>query len=314
MKKRPVVVCTDPGIDDFIALCMLLDRPELDVLGIVALSGNVGLDVTVNNALVVKELCRQPEIPVLAGSAKPLKRPVRSASNIHGQSGLGKSVCLHSELPVWDEDGAEFIARTARAHAGELELVSLGPLTDVALAVTRHPEIVPMIRDVLIMGGGIHRGNATRYAEFNIVADPEAAAEVFASGVHVTMVGLDATHRCVMPRSSIEAMRYDSVLGRAVPAMLGDYADIYRSVHGIEGMIIHDAICVVMLWHPEWFTCHEWHVHVCLDESEHLGQTVADETGGSGLAPNCTVAMDCDSERINDCIVRSMRSLIERIG
>ena len=79
-------------------------------------------------------------------------------------------------------------------------------------------------------------------------------------------------------------------------------------------MIIHDAICVVMLWHPEWFTCHEWHVYVCLDEGEHLGQTVADETGGSGLAPNCTVAMDCDGDRINDCIVRSMRSLIERNG
>lgn len=313
MEKRPVVICTDPGIDDFIALCLMLAHPEFDVLGIIALSGNVGLDITVNNALVVKELCGRPDIPVLAGSAKPLVRPVRSACNIHGQSGLGKSVCLHSALPVHAENGAAFLARMAKEHAGKLEVISLGPLTDVALAVTQEPEIVPMIKNVLVMGGGVHLGNATAYAEFNIVADPEAAAAVFSSGVHMTMVGLDATHQCIMPRSVIDRLPQENALGRAIAAMLNDYADIYLSVHGITGMIIHDAICVLMLWHPEWFERHEWHVAVCLDEGEHLGQTVADESGAGGRAPNCTVVMDCDAQKINDCIVAELQQIIRNV-
>lgn len=307
MEKRPVVICTDPGIDDFIALCMMLARPELDVLGMIALSGNVGLDITVNNALLVKELCGRSDIPVLAGSAKPLKRPVRSAQYIHGQSGLGKSVNLRTTLTPETENGADFLARMAKAHAGKIEIVSLGPLTDVALAVTRHPEIVPMIRNVLIMGGGVNAGNASRYAEFNIVADPEAAAVVFSSGVHMTMVGLDATNRCLLPRSVIETLRADNALGKAIPAMLSDYADIYLAVHKIEGMIIHDAICAVMLWHPEWFVCHEWPVSVCLDEGEHLGQTVVAQSGTA----NCTVAMDCAADKINACIISELQQIIK---
>ena len=139
MEKRPLVICTDPGIDDFIALSMVLSRPEFDVLGMVALSGNVGLDVTVNNALLACEYNARADIPVLAGSAKPLVRPVRSASNIHGKSGLGASLELYAKGTPSDKNGADFIIEQAKAHAGKLEILSLGPLTDVALALEKAP-------------------------------------------------------------------------------------------------------------------------------------------------------------------------------
>ena len=197
MEKRPLVICTDPGIDDFIALSMVLSRPEFDVLGMVALSGNVGLDVTVNNALLACEYNARADIPVLAGSAKPLVRPVRSASNIHGKSGLGASLELYAKGTPSDKNGADFIIEMARKYAGKLEILSLGPLTDVALALEKAPEIAKAIACITVMGGGVHAGNATRYAEFNIVADPEAASVVFGSGVKTVMIGLDATNLCL---------------------------------------------------------------------------------------------------------------------
>ena len=140
MEKRPLVICTDPGIDDFIALSMVLSRPEFDVLGMVALSGNVGLDVTVNNALLACEYNARADIPVLAGSAKPLARPARSASNIHGKSGLGASLELYAKGKPSDKNGADFIIEMARKYTGKLEILSLGPLTDVALALEKAPE------------------------------------------------------------------------------------------------------------------------------------------------------------------------------
>ena len=227
MEKRPLLLCTDPGIDDFIALSMVLARPEFDVLGMIALSGNVGLDVTVNNALLACELNGRSDIPVLAGSAKPLARPARSASNIHGKSGLGKSTELYAKGRPLASSGADFILQMAEKYAGRLEILSLGPLTDVALALQKLPEAAKKIARVVVMGGGIHAGNATKYAEFNIVADPEAASVVFSSGAKTVMIGLDATNCCLQPRSDIELLRAPGTLGRVIPAMLSDYADVY---------------------------------------------------------------------------------------
>ena len=304
MKKRPLIICTDPGIDDFIALSMVLAKPEFDVLGMVALSGNVGLDVTVNNTLLACEYNGRADIPVLAGSAKPLAHPARSASNIHGKSGLGKSLELYAKGKPTDRNGADFIIEQAEKHAGALEILSLGPLTDVALALEKAPEIAQAIACVTIMGGGIRTGNATKYAEFNIVADPEAASVVFSSGVKTVMIGLDATNLCRQPRSDIELLRAPTELGRIVPAMLSDYADVYKQVHNIDGMMIHDAISAVYLWKPELFTCMPCRMTVCLEDGEHLGQTVPEE--GSG----CLAATSCDAQAVREEIMAVMKQVV----
>ncbi len=293
MEKRPVIICTDPGIDDFIAMVILLQQPQLDIRGLVALSGNVGLPVTVNNALLAGELCGRTDVPVLAGSAKPLARPARTASNIHGASGLGKSVERYSSRTASAQDAAEFIVQCARQFPGELEILSLGPLTDVARAIRLDPGIVPLLRQIVVMGGGVTRGNATKYAEFNIVADPEAADVVFSSAAPVVMIGLDATHQCLQPRSQIAEMSADTDLGRMIAAMLGDYADMYQRVHKLDGVVIHDAICALWLLQPELFADEPMRIRICLDEGEHLGQTMRVESG----APVCTVAMGLDAAR-----------------
>ena len=304
MEKRPLIICTDPGIDDFIALSMVLSKPEFDVLGMVALSGNVGLDVTVNNALLACEYNARADIPVLAGSAKPLARPARSASNIHGKSGLGASLELYAKGTPSNKNGADFIIEMARKYAGKLEILSLGPLTDVALALEKAPEIANAIACVTIMGGSIHAGNATKYAEFNIVADPEAASVVFSSGVKTVMIGLDATNLCYQPRSDIELLRADTALGQLVPAMLTDYADVYKQVHNLDGMIIHDAISAVYLWKPELFSCLPCRIEVCLIDGEHLGQTVP-EAGDT-----CLAATSCDAQAVREEILSMMQQVI----
>lgn len=306
MEKRPLLICTDPGIDDFIALSMVLARPEFDVLGMIALSGNVGLDVTVNNALLACELNGKETIPVLAGSAKPLKRPARTASNIHGKSGLGKSLELYAKGRPIDKNGADFLIEMAEAFAGRLEILSLGPLTDVALALEKRPQIAGKIACVTVMGGGIHAGNATKFAEFNIVADPEAASVVFLSGVKTVMIGLDATNLCLQPRTDIDLLRAETTLGRIVPSMLTDYSDVYKKVHNLDGMIIHDAISAVYLWKPALFTCTPCRMTVCLEDGEHLGQTVP-EPGDT-----CLAALSCDAQAVREEILSAMKAVVSK--
>ena len=305
MDKRPLILCTDPGIDDFVALSMVLAKPQFDVLGMIALSGNVGLDVTVNNALLACEYNDRPDVPVLAGSAKPLARPARTASNIHGKSGLGQSLELYAEGKPLEKGGADFIIEQAQAYAGRLEILSLGPLTDVALALQKSPEIAEKIACVTVMGGGIHAGNATKYAEFNIVADPEAASVVFSSGVKTAMIGLDATNLCCQPRSDIELLRAPTKLGTIVPSMLTDYSDVYRKIHNVDGMIIHDAISAVYLWRPELFTCVPCKMTVCLEEGEHLGQTVPTEGN------TCLAATGCDAQAVREEILSVMKQAVQ---
>lgn len=308
MNQRPVIICTDPGIDDFIAISVLLQQPQLDIRGLIALSGNVGLNITVNNALLAGELCRRPDVPVLAGSAKPLARPARTAANIHGKSGLGKSVERYSARTASNQDAAEFIVQTARQFPGTLEILSLGPLTDVARAIQLDPGIVPLLRQIVVMGGGIAHGNATKYAEFNIVADPEAADVVFSSGASVVIIGLDATHQCLQPRSQLAEMTADTELGRLFAAMLNDYADMYRSVHGLDGVIIHDAICAMWLLEPSLFQTEHMRVKICLDEGAHLGQT---EPVSSG-APVCTVAMGAHAAPLTQRLVAEIHRAASR--
>lgn len=306
MKKRPVIICTDPGIDDFIAMLILLQQKTLDIRSMIALSGNVGLPITVNNTLLAGELCGRPDVPVLSGSAKPLARPARSAANIHGKSGLGQSIERYSSRKPSAQDAAEFIVRTAREFPGELEIISLGPLTDVARALQLDPGIAPLLRQIVVMGGGVTRGNATKYAEFNIVADPEAADVVFASGAEVVMIGLDATHQCLQPRSQIAEMTSGTELGRMVGLMLGDYADMYARVHNLDGVVIHDAICALWLLQPELFQTEQMRIRVCLDEGEHLGQTMPVSAG----APFATVAMGLDAGRVARRIVTEVQHAV----
>lgn len=301
MKKRPLLICTDPGIDDFIALCYLLQRPEFEIVGMVALSGNVGLDITVNNTLLAAEICRRGDIPVVAGARQPLARAGRDACNIHGATGLGPVERRAKGAPL-TVDAAAWIADTARACDGQLEILSLGPLTDIGRALTLCPDLP--VKHLMLMGGGLCGGNATPQAEFNILADPEAAAIVFDSAIPRTMMGLDATSHCIFPKAHLDQLRASTLLGQMLPAMLTFYTDLYRTVNGIEGCIIHDAIAAIALLHPELFTMQSCRVAVVTEEGPFLGKTKLEEG-----APNTLAAMTSDAAAIERLLTDGLQAL-----
>ena len=193
----------------------------------------------------------------------------------------------------------------ADPETGELIVTEGDVITkEMALALEKAPQIAQKIACVTIMGGGVHAGNATKFAEFNIVADPEAASVVFSSGVKTVMIGLDATNCCLQPRSDIALLRAETTLGRIVPSMLTDYADVYKKVHDLDGMIIHDAISAVWLWKPELFRCIRCQMRICLDEGEHLGQTVPVDGN------TCLAALSCEAQSVQEEILSVMQRVV----
>ena len=190
---RKVLLDCDPGIDDALAIAFACGHPGLDLCAVTTVAGNIGLAQVTANALSVLEFVGRPDVPLAAGSAAPLLRPHVDARDVHGDSGLGQARLPPAQARPVDADATDLIIGTIGASPGEITLVATGPLTNIALAVRRQPELVNQVADFVIMGGSATRGNTTPAAEFNIATDPEAAAIVFGAGWQVTMVGLDVT-------------------------------------------------------------------------------------------------------------------------
>lgn len=305
MEKRPAfTLATEPRHSiDFIALSMVLARPEFDVLGMCA-ERNVGLDADGQQRAARVRIKRQ------IGYSRPCRKRKAAGAPRRALPATSTAKAVWGNPPSFTQRSPACLKRrrfhfaNGEKYAGRLEILSLGPLTDVALALQKSPEAAKKIARVVVMGGGIHAGNATKYAEFNIVADPEAAQVVFSSGVKTVMIGLDATNCCLQPRADIELLRADTALGQLVPAMLTDYADVYKQVHNLDGMIIHDAISAVYLWKPELFSCLPCRIEVCLIDGEHLGQTVP-EAGDT-----CLAATSCDAQAVREEILSMMQQVI----
>src|SRR5258708_5686103 len=193
MSAQKVIIDCDPGIDDALALVFARGHPDLEVLGITTVVGNVGLGQTTANALQVRDYLTMPDVPVVAGSPGPLLRPALDARDVHGSSGLGAASLPAPSSGPADGHAVDYLATAIGAEPGQVTLIAIGPLTNIALAVRRYPRLVTQVRDFVIMGGSAGRGNVTPAAEFNIAADPEAAAIVFGAGWTVTMGGLGVT-------------------------------------------------------------------------------------------------------------------------
>jgi purine nucleosidase len=214
MTTRKVIIDCDPGIDDVFALVFADGHPALDLSGITTVAGNVGLDRTTGNALAVRDYLGLPGLPVTAGCERPLLRPPLTARRVHGASGLGEAAIPASLAGPAEGHAVDYLGRVISAEPGQITLVATGPLTNIALALRRYPSLASQVSDFVIMGGSAGRGNVTPAAEFNIAADPEAAAIVFGAGWTVTMIGLDVT---------LQARATTAVLGRI--RALGGLAD-----------------------------------------------------------------------------------------
>ena len=292
----PVLLDCDPGHDDAIALLLALASPEFELIGVTTVSGNQTLEKTTANAIRVLEFVGRGDVPVAAGADRPLVRERKTAAHVHGETGLDGPTLPPPEKRPLDQHAVEFLAERIAAAATPVTLIPTGPLTNVALLLASHPEAAERLERIVLMGGSIAEGNVTPAAEFNIWADPEAAARVFSSGVDVTMVGLDVTHKALMTAEHAERLRSSGRTGTMV-AELYDFFSIYhREVYGMDAAPIHDAVAVAHVARPGIVETLERHVAVECDSELCRGRTVVDLWSRTENSPNAHVAVGIDGE------------------
>jgi inosine-uridine nucleoside N-ribohydrolase len=299
----PILLDCDPGHDDAIALLLALASTEVELLGVTTVAGNQTLDKTTANAIRVLELVGRGDVPVAAGSPRPLVREPFVASYVHGETGLdGPDLPPPEGRPV-EAHAIDFLAERLDGTT----LVATGPLTNVALLLARYPEARP--ERLVLMGGAIAEGNVTPAAEFNIWADPEAAARVFASGLDVTMVGLDVTHRALVTRAHAERLRGAGRVGRFVAELLDFYGVFHREVYRFDGSPVHDAVAVAQVIRPELLELERLNVRVDCESELCRGRTVVDVWRRTGLEPNADVVVGIDSQAFLDLLLERLARL-----
>jgi inosine-uridine nucleoside N-ribohydrolase len=298
-----IVLDCDPGHDDAIALLLALASPELELVGVTTVAGNQTLEKTTANALRVLEHVGRDDVPVAAGADRPLVREPFVAAHVHGETGLdGPDLPAPAGTPVAGH-AVEFLAE----HAPGQTLVAVGPLTNVALYLALHPDAAPA--RIVLMGGAIAEGNVTPAAEFNIWADPEAAQRVFASGIDLTMVGLDVTHKALMTPAHADRLRSAGRAGKLVAELFDFYHRFHAQTYGFPGSPIHDALAVADVIRPELLQTK--HRHVAIDYESELcrGRTVVDLWHRTRNDPNAHVAVAVDSEAFLELLLERISSL-----
>ena len=293
-----IIIDTDPGQDDAVAILLALASPELEVLGITAVAGNVPLALTQRNARIVCELAGRPDLPVFAGCDRPMARDLVTAEHVHGKTGLDGADLPEPTMPLRDAHAVDFIVETLRAEpAGSVTLCLLGPLTNVATALARAPDIAGRIERIVLMGGAYFEvGNVTPAAEFNVYVDPEAARDVLGCGAPVTIVPLDCTHRALTTRARNEAFRGAGRVGEVVAGWTGFFERFDREKYGSEGAPLHDPCVVAWLLRPDFFTGRHVNVEVEVGSPLTRGMTVADWWGVTDRAPNATFLGGVDAD------------------
>jgi purine nucleosidase len=308
--RHRVIIDTDPGQDDAIAILVALASPEIEVLGITTVAGNVPLPLTTRNALRIVELAGKPEVPVHAGAAHPLVRPLVTAEAVHGATGLDGPDLPEPTLAPRAAHAVDFLVETLRAEpAGSVTLCALGPMTNLALAFARAPEIVPRVARIVAMGGGrFEGGNVTPVAEFNIFADPHAAQAVLHAGAPVVLHPLDVTHRALTSGARIDAFRaLGTRPGVAVADMLA-FAQVYdMERYGAEGGPLHDPNVIAWLIRPDLYAGRDVNVEVEAGSELTMGQTVIDWWGATTRTKNAHVVREVDDEAF-------FTLLVDRVG
>jgi purine nucleosidase len=299
-----VLLDCDPGIDDALAIVFGCGHPSLDLTGVTTVSGNVNLDTVTANALSVLELAGRPDVPVVPGCARPLLRATLDAREVHGEGGLGAARLPVAQAAPTAGHAVDYLIETIGAAPGEITLIATGPLTNIALAVRREPRLVGWVRDFVIMGGSAARGNVTPAAEFNIAADPEAAAIVFEAGWQVTMVGLDVTLQARATPDVQDRMRGLGRLGAdlLLPGLLGYRGELAQGDAAGGGAPVHDVCALALVAEPGLFGCDPARVDVETAGRWTTGMTVTDFSGPAE-ARNALVAMRVDGPAFWDLVL-----------
>jgi purine nucleosidase len=309
-QTRKIIIDTDPGQDDAVAILLALASPELEVVGITTVAGNVPLALTQKNARIVCELAGRPDVKVFAGAARPLVRPLVTAEHVHGKTGLDGPVLPDPQMPLQTRNAVDFIVEAIMSEPeGAITLCPIGPLTNIALALVREPRIAGRIREIVLMGGGyFEQGNVTPAAEFNIYVDPHAAATVFGSGIPIVMMPLDVTHKALTTRVRVEAFRaMGTAVGTATAELLDFFERFDEAKYGSDGGPLHDPCVIAWLIRPELFSGRHCNVEIETASELTLGATVVDWWGVTDRPKNVHVMRDIDDEGF-------FALLIERLG
>lgn len=310
--RRRIIIDTDPGLDDAVAILFALAAvDELEVLGIVAVAGNLPLAETERNARRICALAGQPELPIYAGCERPLLRPLATADRIHNDPRL-EAVLPEAAMPLQAQHGVDFVIETLRsADAGTITLCALGPLTNIAMALVKAPEVVGKVGELVVMGGACFElGNVTPTAEFNIHLDPHAAAIVIDSGIPITIIPLDVTHRLVTTASRLAALQaLPNRCGKAIAELLAAFERNRRAKFGERAKALHDPAVVGYLLRPGLYDGREVNVAVETESPLTIGMTVVDWWSVTGRKPNVRFMNTVDAAGFYDLLTETLARL-----
>ncbi len=298
-EPRKIIIDTDPGQDDAAAIMLALGSPELDILGITTVAGNVPLARTSCNARIILEFCSRTDVKVYAGADKPIARPLITAEHVHGKTGLDGPELHEPQMPLEAQHAVDFIIEALRREpAGTVTLCTLGPLTNIALALEKAPDIADRVCELVMMGGGFFEGgNITPAAEFNIYVDPEAAAVVFKSGIAIVMMPLDVTHKVLTLKSRVARLReIGSRPAKALVEMLDFFERFDVEKYGSDGGPLHDPTVIAYLLKPELFSGRDCNVEIETASPLTAGMTVVDWWQVTGRRHNARVMKDIDAD------------------
>ncbi len=310
---RKIIIDTDPGQDDAVAILLALASPEdMEVIGITAVAGNVPLPLTQKNALIICELAGKTDIPVYSGCDRPLAHTLVTAEHVHGKTGLDGPNLPDPTMQLTDGHAVDYIIDTLRAHpAGTITLCPLGPLTNIATAFQKAPDIAERVQEIILMGGAYFEvGNITPAAEFNIYVDPEAADIVFKSGAPIVVMSLDVTHKVLVTKARNNAFRnIGTPVGEAVAKMTEFFERFDKEKYGSEGAPLHDPCVTAYLIKPDLFKGR--HVNVEIETTSTLtrGMTVADWWDVTDRAPNATFIGNVDADAFFDLLTNRLARL-----
>ena len=311
--RRKIIIDTDPGQDDAVAILLALGSPaEIEVLGIVAVAGNVGLKQNAKNALKVVELSGKTDTPVYAGCERPIRRVLVTAEYVHGKTGLDGPELPEPRIALKAQHGVDFIIETLRREPEKtVTLCALGPLTNLAMAFVKAPDIMPRVKEIVLMGGGLFEGgNTTPAAEFNIYVDPEAADIVFQSGVPITVVPLDVSHFMLTTKVRVERFRaLGNKTGVATAEMLEFFERFDEAKYGWEGGPLHDPCVIAFLLKPELFSGKL--VNIAIETQSELtrGMTVVDWWGVTSRPKNATYLRKGDADGFYELLFERLATL-----
>jgi inosine-uridine nucleoside N-ribohydrolase len=310
MSKR-ILIDTDPGIDDSLAILLALASPEVKVEGITTIHGNCSVDQATVNALSILELAKVGDIAVAKGFPIPLVQPSLLAAETHGDSGLGYAKLPKPRGRPEVRKGSDFLIEKIMSNPGELTLVAIGPLTNVAFAIRQEPRIINAVKEVIVMGGTIrYPGNASPLAEYNVFVDPHAAHMVYHSGMPITLVPLDVTYQCILTQEDVKRLqKKPSPISRFIDDSTRFYMEFHDEYQKIAGCAINDPLALALTFEPELCDYQELYIDVDISGGVSMGKTFADFHGLTKQPANMKIALGVRAQDFMELFLERMKKL-----